>query len=109
MSYNPNAGGAGAAAWVYFRSTGVLGSHNVSSITDLGSRFYRVNFTTALSTSEYAWTGSCEVANDYLSGGAAQDTDTHADKTTSSHGFYHRRYSASDPGYTALISVAYFE
>ena len=44
-------------AWVNFDGTGVVSirdSHNVSSITDNGTGNYNVNFTTALSNTDYA-------------------------------------------------------
>jgi hypothetical protein len=59
-----NSGGTGspaisglAAAWVNFNGTGTVAiraSNNVSSITDNGTGSYTVNFTTALSDSNYA-------------------------------------------------------
>jgi hypothetical protein len=60
-----NSGGTGspainglAAAWVNFNGTGTVairGSSNVSSITDLGTGDYRVNFTTAMPDVNYSF------------------------------------------------------
>lgn len=44
-------------AWVYFDGTGtpsIIGSGNVSSITDLGAGYYTINFTTAMPHANYA-------------------------------------------------------
>jgi hypothetical protein len=52
-----------ALAWVNFNGTGTVAirsSYNVSSITDNGTGIYTVNFATALSDANYAWTGSAE-------------------------------------------------
>lgn len=48
-------------AWVQFNGTGtpaILGSGNVSSITDRGNGAYTVNFTTALPDANYAFTAT---------------------------------------------------
>ena len=46
----------GAKAWVKWNGTGTLAinaSFNVSSVTDLGTGYYKVNFATAFSDSHY--------------------------------------------------------
>ena len=46
-----------AKAWVVFNGTGtvaVIGSYGVSSMTDLGTGQYRVNYTNSLSSTNYA-------------------------------------------------------
>jgi len=51
-------------AWVNFNGTGTVairGSFNVSSITDNGTGYYRVNFTTALPDANYAMAGAVTV------------------------------------------------
>jgi hypothetical protein len=51
-----NAINGSAKAWVNFNGTGtvaILGQYNVSSITDLGTGSYRVNFTNAMANSNY--------------------------------------------------------
>jgi hypothetical protein len=56
-----NAINGSAKAWVNFNGTGTVairGSYNVSSITDLGSGYYRVNFTNAMPDVNYAGTYS---------------------------------------------------
>jgi hypothetical protein len=50
----------GCRAWVGFNGTGtpaIIGSGNVSSITDNGTGDFTINFTTALSDANYATTG----------------------------------------------------
>jgi hypothetical protein len=52
-------------AWVNFNGTGVVAmraSGNVTSITDNATGNYTVNFTTAMSDTNYAVTGSCSVS-----------------------------------------------
>ena len=48
-------------AWVNFNGTGtvaILASGNVSSITDLGVGYYRINFTTAMPSANYSVSGT---------------------------------------------------
>ena len=48
-------------AWVNFNGTGTVAiraSGNVSSITDLGTGYYQVNFTTAMPDANYALLGT---------------------------------------------------
>lgn len=48
-------------AWVNLKGTGtvaILGSFNVSSVTDLGTGSYRINFTTAMPDTTYACVAS---------------------------------------------------
>jgi hypothetical protein len=50
-----------AKAWVNFDGTGTVAiraSYNVSSITDVGTGTYTINFTNALADANYAWVGS---------------------------------------------------
>lgn len=68
-----NAGGSGspeinglARAWVNFNGTGTVAirqAFNVTSITDLGTGTYTINFTTALSDANYAVTGTSDPDN----------------------------------------------
>ena len=49
-----------AKAWVNFNGTGTVSINadgNVSSITDLGSAYYRANFTNAITDANYSATG----------------------------------------------------
>lgn len=49
-------------AWVNLKGTGtvaIIGSFNVSSITDLGTGYYRINFTTAMPDTNFACVASC--------------------------------------------------
>ena len=53
-------GGSGAAAWVTFNGTGtpsITQQSNVASITDLGVGRYQINFSSALSSANYALAG----------------------------------------------------
>ena len=53
-------------AWVNFNGTGTVAirdSYNVSSITDNGTGYYTVNFTTAMADANYAVSGYCSGAN----------------------------------------------
>ena len=55
-----------AKAWVNFNGVGTVAiraSGNVSSITDVGTGNYTVNFTTAFSDTNYAMLGTCEPSN----------------------------------------------
>ena len=61
LQFNSGYGSAatayGCRAWVNFNGTGTVairGSGNVSSITDIGTGTYRVNFTTALPDANYS-------------------------------------------------------
>ena len=69
-----------ARAWVNFNGTGtpaIRASGNVSSITDVATGTYRVNFTTAMSDANY-----CNVASvNYDSGGSSIQVDR-ANQTT---------------------------
>jgi hypothetical protein len=52
-------------AWVYFNGSGtvgIIGSGNVSSVTDNGIGSYTVNFTTAMPDENYVMTGACAFA-----------------------------------------------
>jgi hypothetical protein len=53
----------GAKAWVNFNGTGTVAiraSYNVSSITDLGTGQYQVNFTNAFADANYAPLGTAD-------------------------------------------------
>jgi len=71
-----------AKAWVNFANDGTIrNALNVSSVTVLGTGWYRVNFTTAMSNSLYAVTGMCSnnsshagVIGIYTNGGGGQTT-----------------------------------
>ena len=56
-----------ARAWINFDGTGTVeikDSFNVSSITDIASGKYQVNFTNALSNNDYSIAVSCAQANE---------------------------------------------
>jgi len=69
-------------AWVNFGSDGTIrNALNVSSVTVLGTGWYRVNFTTAMSNNLYAVLGTCSnnsshagVLGIYTNGGGGQTT-----------------------------------
>ena len=53
----------GCRAWVNFNGTGTVAiraSGNVSSITDNGTGFYTVNFSTSMPDANYSWNGSVQ-------------------------------------------------
>lgn len=71
-----NAGGSApmyaCRAWVRFNGTGtitIVGSGNVSSITDLGVGTYRVNYTTAILDTGYTVEGCSKVADSSATNG----------------------------------------
>ena len=64
--YGSAAAAYGCRAWVNFNGTGTVAiraSGNVSSITDLGTGYYRVNFSTAIVDSSYGFQASVEPFN----------------------------------------------
>lgn len=68
-----------ARAWVNFNGTGTVAiraSGNVSSITDLGTGYYTVNFTTAMSDSNYSIVGNTNGYDfvTFAAGGPSQTT-----------------------------------
>ena len=57
----------GCRAWVRFNGTGTVavnGSGNVSSVTDLGTGLYRINFSVSMPNTNYAATGNAVQSND---------------------------------------------
>jgi hypothetical protein len=71
-------------AWVNFNGTGTVAiraSGNVSSITDNGTGIYTVNFTNAMSDTNYATTATCI---DFSFGGVVCIQTNPANYTTSS-------------------------
>jgi hypothetical protein len=87
-------------AWVNFNGTGTVairGSFNVSSITDLGTGTYRVNYTNSLADTNYAASGGTEsiIGTSYaiILFNFARATDTRVPSTTSSI-----TVSTCDPG-----------
>ena len=67
--YGSTAVAYGCRAWVNFNGTGTVAiraSGNVSSITDNGVGDYTVNFTTAMTDANYAWTAAS--GNDSVNG-----------------------------------------
>ena len=74
------ASGYPSQAWVAFRGTSsvsIFDDDNVSSITDNGTGHYSINFSTALSGSNYAATGDAQT-NDGASGrGRHEPTGTY--------------------------------
>lgn len=86
----------GCRAWVKFNGTGtvaIYNSANVSSITDLGTGRYRVNFTTAMVDADFA----------AVSSNANKDGGCYGHSTTDVGVFVGQSAADSDP-----ISVAIF-
>ena len=80
-------------AWVNFGGTGTVSirdSGNVSSITDLGTGWYQVDFTNALSSSNFS-----EVGNSGNSGGGSHFTQLADIRTTATTRFYNKNLSGS--------------
>ena len=74
-----------ARAWVVFNGTGtvaVLNSHNVSSITDLGTGRYTINFTTAFGSSNYCYVVGSRQINDIDDGNLVSPRLSQAKSTT---------------------------
>lgn len=72
-------------AWVIFRGKGTVSidkSFNVSSITDVGTGTYRVNFTNTMSSALYCVTGGCSTDavryNGFVSSPPATDANFNA-------------------------------
>jgi len=68
-----------ARAWVNFNGTGTVAireSGNVSSITDLGTGYYTINFTTAMPDANYSIVGNTNGYDfvTFASGGPSQTT-----------------------------------
>lgn len=100
-----------ARAWVNFNGTGTVAinaSGNVSSITDNGSGSYTVNFTTALSDTNYAAVFGARRLNQSSNvSGAVAETFTTAVRTTSALAI---TVGDSSSGFVdvAVVSVAIF-
>jgi hypothetical protein len=76
----------GVRAWVNFNGQGTIAindSGNVSSLTDLGTGFYQINFTTAMPDINYAVCGMSKLLNDGASN-ASNFTTTSIDRDTNS-------------------------
>jgi hypothetical protein len=76
-------------AWVNFNGSGTVairGSFNVSSITDLGTGSYAINFTTPMTNANYSVVGSSTsyvgVAVTTVINTFRRDTDVRVDNTT---------------------------
>lgn len=93
-----------AKAWVNFNGTGTIAirdSHNVTSLTDNTTSDYTINFTTAMSDTNYAWVGSLGYDNVNQQGWVCSPSSTAYStwKTTSSlrtRGVYGNTLSNSD-------------
>ena len=100
-------GGGAAQAWVNFNGTGTVAirkAFNVSSITDRGTGLYTVNFTNAMSDTNYAIVGMADDSGSY---GGVFNTNTSTYATTSVGVFYAQNNS---PGLVdfQVASVAIF-
>lgn len=92
-----------AKAWATWSAvpTSLQASGNVSSLTDLGTGYFSVNFSNSLSTSTYSFVSGPSIGTDGTVGGVGSDMgyDTQvANKSTSS--MRHRTSRASVPLYT---------
>jgi hypothetical protein len=91
----------GVHTWVHFDGTGtvsIIESTNVSSITDNGTGDYTVNFTTALTNTNYGMVGSCG-ATDSAGNGARWISDgagsTYGNTKTTSALLIHTVYATT--------------
>ena len=110
-------GGAGlypAKAWATWSAvpTSLQASGNVSSLSDLGTGYFSVNFSSNLSTSNYTFVSGSVIATDGTVGSIGSDMgyDTQiANKTTSF--MRHRTSRASQPSYVDFYAnqTAYAE
>lgn len=79
-----------ARAWVNFNGTGTVAiraSVNVSSITDNGTGDYTVNFTTAMTDSNYCAVVHCAGAVGYISMPFDMNTNVYTARATGSYRF----------------------
>ncbi len=100
-------------AWVNFDGTGTVairGAGNVSSITDIGTGDYSVNFTTALDNANYAVCGSVGNDDPLLATTAASVRTRGALTTTAVRVVTGNHYVNSSPTYYDMkyVSVAVF-
>lgn len=89
-----------AKAWVNFNGTGTVAiraAFNVSSITDNGTGDYTVNFTTALSSADYAPIGSS------VNNGSGR---TDVDFSTSTKSTTQQRLTITLSGSNTLVDVS---
>tara|TARA_R110000744_G_scaffold82375_2_gene162006 strand:- start:170 stop:622 length:453 start_codon:yes stop_codon:yes gene_type:complete len=102
MQYNSGYGSVatayGCRAWVNFNGTGTVairGSGNVSSITDIGTGKFTVNFTTAMPDVNFAASAMGGGGAHYIQRGSE---DAYA-RTTSSYSIYtmNHAFSVTDP------------
>jgi predicted RNA methylase len=94
--------------WVNFNGTGtpsIRASFNVTSITDLGTGNYRVNFTNALTDANYAYAFAVNYSNSLVTT-AYQDTLTAP--TSSSLTFYVANTSNDSATDATQICVSIF-
>jgi hypothetical protein len=93
----------GCRAWVNFNGTGTVairGSGNVSSITDVGTGSYGINFTSAMPDANYVITGLC---SDASVNGAMVNTSS---LSTSAANIQTRAPAGYTPSDQALITIA---
>jgi hypothetical protein len=66
--YGSSAVAYGCRAWVNFNGTGTIairGSGNVSSVSNLGTGYYRINFSTAMPDVNYSVTGASSAESNF--------------------------------------------
>jgi len=93
-------------AWVNFNGQGTVAiraSYNVSSITDNGTGFYSVNFTTAMANTNYSVVASAQLA---ITADRSYPWNNAAQTTTSASGYH---YEQNTPNDCAVICVAIFQ
>ena len=96
-------------AWVVFNGTGtpaITASSNVTSITDNGTGDYTINFTTALSSTAYAWYGTARAVT--AGAGTCVTAESGDTKTASALQIKVRRTSTDAAFDSAEIAVFVF-
>ena len=94
-------------AWVYFNGTGtvaIVGSFNVSSITDNGTGDYTINITNALPDGNYAVTG----AGTYIAAGQFTTIGTVSTTTTAARIVTWRSFTSTTVQDSAIVGIAIF-
>lgn len=97
-------------AWVSFNGTGtvaILGSYNVTSITDNGVGNYTINFTTSFSSTTYAAVLGC-IGNPGIASVVVNERQDTPIRTVSANAIYTANCITSSLADVTVISAAYF-
>jgi hypothetical protein len=115
FSFNSGYGSAatayGCRAWVNFNGEGtpaIRASGNVSSITDVDTGEFRVNFSTAMPDANYILVGTCGGVDGSSNGGVSISNLNQAAPSTTSIGINTRRRDTNNNTDSAITCVAIF-